>query len=339
MIFFLLQQIRTYRILRVEKSFKISLVSGLVHLYPPKHHKRAAPILEEVLTLDPRNVHALMSRGYVLKAAQKWDEAAQAFLSVAEQLTGDVDIGLAAQEEHAWCLAEQGEIEVATEELQAVLDSLEVLKGIGVRKAKVWWRLGVCYWRLGGAKFMRDIKETKQLMVCAGENVEKAYRHFITALKRSPSFAPAFTSLGIYYLEGASPPDTTRATKCFQKAFELDAREVDAAQRLAHAFADEMEWDLVKVVAQRVIEGEGGLGGGLSDPEATALARYRPTNAWAWKSLGVVELVRHPWSYPTLTYPPFRLVITTQPQFTRSKSRYDRMKPMQSYGSGSEKLT
>lgn len=131
----------------------------------------------------------------------------------------------------------------------------------------------------------------RRLTSCEGDNADKAYRHFIASLKCSPSFAPAFTSLGIYYLEGLSPPDTTRATKCFQKAFELDAREVDAAQRLAHAFAEEREWDLVNVVAQRVIEGEGGLGGGLSDPQATALARYKPTNAWAWKALGVVELV------------------------------------------------
>ena len=117
-----------------------------------------------------------------------------------------------------------------------------------------------------------------------------AYRQFIASLKYSPNFAPAFTSLGIYYLEGISPPDTNRSTKCFQKAFELDAREVDAAQRLANAFAEDREWDLVQVIAQRVIEGEGGLGGGLSDSQV-ALARFKPTNAWAWKAVGVVELV------------------------------------------------
>lgn len=108
-------------------------------------------------------------------------------------------------------------------------------------------------------------------------------------MKRLPAFAPAFTSLGIYYTEYADPPDPTRASKCFQKAFELDPREAEAARRLADGFADEREWDLVEVVARRTIEGEGGLEGGL---DTTAASRFQPLNAWAWKAVGIVELVR-----------------------------------------------
>lgn len=114
---------------------------------------------------------------------------------------------------------------------------------------------------------------------------DEAYRNFITALKRLPTFAPAFTALGVYYSEFATPADPHRASKCFQKAFELDAREGDAARRLAEGFADERDWDLVEVVARRTIEGEGG-------HADAAAARSLPTNAWAWKALGVVELVR-----------------------------------------------
>jgi superkiller protein 3 len=86
-----------------------------------------------------------------------------------------------------------------------------------------------------------------------------------------------------------TPRDPTRASKCFQKAFELDAREGDAARRLADGFADEREWDLVEVVARRTIEGEGGLDAGLKSEGA---GRFLPNNAWAWKAVGVVELVR-----------------------------------------------
>ena len=121
------------------------------------------------------------------------------------------------------------------------------------------------------------------------DHKEEAYKRFITALKRSSTFAPAFTSLGIYYADFLSPPDPDRASKCFQKAFELDPREGDAARRLAEGFAEEGEWDLVDVVARRTIEGEGGLEDG---PEVKASRRYLPLNAWAWKALGAVELVR-----------------------------------------------
>ena len=91
----------------------------------------------------------------------------------------------------------------------------------------------------------------------------------------------------MYYIEVADPPDPNRASKCFQKAFELDATQADAARRLAESFAEEREWDLVEVVARRTIEGEGG-------NEKTA-SKHLPINSWAWKALGVVELVGSPW--------------------------------------------
>jgi len=87
----------------------------------------------------------------------------------------------------------------------------------------------------------------------------------------------------VHYLEAASPPDPNRASKCFQKAFELDATQADAARRLAESFAEESEWDLVEVVARRTIEGEGG--------NEQAASKHLPINSWAWKALGVVELV------------------------------------------------
>ena len=90
----------------------------------------------------------------------------------------------------------------------------------------------------------------------------------------------------MYYLEAAIPPDPNRASKCFQKAFELDATEADAARRLAESFAEEREWDLVEVVARRTIEGEGG--------NEQITSKYLPVNSWAWKALGVVELVGPP---------------------------------------------
>ena len=125
----------------------------------------------------------------------------------------------------------------------------------------------------------------------SGPNIQDAYKYFINALKQDAEFAPAFTSLGIYYLEHSSPPDHIRSSKCFQKAFELDARETVAARRLAEGFANDREWDLVEVVAQRTIDGEGGLTAGLKKSELEATSRYLPTNSWAWKAVGVVKFV------------------------------------------------
>jgi superkiller protein 3 len=134
---------------------------------------------------------------------------------------------------------------------------------------------------------MSPINRVMSLKRFEAEHREEAYKYFITSLKHYSSFAPAFTSLGIYYSEAATPPDPIRASKCFQKAFELDAREGDAARRLAEGFAEEREWDIVDVVANRAIEGEGG----FEDSQEVIAGRYLPVNAWAWKASGVVHLV------------------------------------------------
>src|SRR5258707_14238922 len=136
----------------------------------------------------------------------------------------------------------------------------------------------------GGTQFVFTL--VRLLLLDDGSRKE-AYARFITALKRHSTFAPAYTSLGIYYSEFLSPPDPSRASKCFQKAVELDSREADAARRLAEGFADEREWDLVEVVARRTIEGEGGFEGS----QEIMAGRYLPVNAWAWKASGVVHLV------------------------------------------------
>jgi len=124
-----------------------------------------------------------------------------------------------------------------------------------------------------------------------GKSREEAYPYFINSLKQDPTFAPAFTFLGLYYTEVATPPDPVRASKCYQKAFEMDPRENMAARKLAEGFAEDREWDLVEVVARRVIDGEGGLDAGTKGSDSSA-TKFVPTNAWAWKAVGVIELVR-----------------------------------------------
>ena len=91
-----------------------------------------------------------MARGFILQAAKKWPEAAEVFLKVVDQLPEDSEDKLLAQEQHGWCLAESGEPEAATEELQAVLDRISIREGQELSKARVSWRLGVCLWRLRG---------------------------------------------------------------------------------------------------------------------------------------------------------------------------------------------
>ena len=96
-------------------------------------------------------------------------------------------------------------------------------------------------------------------------------------MKYNQNYAPAYTSLGFFYADVVN--DLSRAYKCFQKAFELDAGEADAAERLAEDFADTRQWELVEVVARRVLQA------------SRKRVSTRRELSWPHRALGVAELV------------------------------------------------
>ncbi|PWZ02562.1 hypothetical protein BCV70DRAFT_2683 [Testicularia cyperi] len=276
-----------------------TLLTALTHLHPPQHHARASRLADSVLRDNEIHIDALLAKAYIEQYAHRWQSAKQLFDKV-RAIVGDssqtdtsshryrVERTLSLTKapdqegwiESAWCDVHLGALDGARSEMEAILERIDPIAFQGADselRSKVWWRLGQCLWLKGG-EFQSDPSH--------------AFTAFITALKRNPAFAPAYTSLGLYYEDVLDPPDLNRASKCFQKAFELDARENVAARRLAEGFAEEREWDLVEVVARRTIEGEGGLEA-LSGAKAAAVQaarRHLSQNAWAWKAIGSVEI-------------------------------------------------
>lgn len=264
-------------------ALELDLATALVYLHPPQHHARALRLLDNVLSVH-QSIDALSCRSFVYQSAVRWQDARDLLANVTEMrydqdecaLSIFADPHLEARHEIAWCDINLGRLEIARAELDQVIALLEEKNDEAASdKAKAWWRLGRCLWQMGGD---------------ARNEPSQAFTCFVTSLKRNATYAPAFTSLGFYYLEVAEPPDAQRASKCFQKAFELDSRENEAARKLAEGFAEDREWDLVDVVARRTIEGEGGrdaLSGALSSQR-----RHITRNAWAWKAIGAVEIHR-----------------------------------------------
>jgi len=262
---------------------------SLVHLFPPKHHGQALPILREALSVSPNNIRCLFAHAYIFQTAADWIPAAEEFEKICA-LTDDLVDGLKAREERAWCHWQATHDEADIQTLRTILDRLDDLQERGQDAARCLWRIGRCHWDQEG-------KCRNQLCLwltsdnSLGKSREEAYPYFIKSLERDPTFAPAFTSLGLYYAEVAIPPDLVRASKCYQKAFEIDPRENVAARKLAEGFAEDREWDLVEVIAKRTIEGEGCLDVGTQESNSSA-SQFVPTNAWAWKAVGIIELVR-----------------------------------------------
>jgi superkiller protein 3 len=106
--------------------------------------------VDDVLDVDPSNILCLMGRGYILQHSKRWPEARELFERVAELLPDDLDDGLRAREEEAWCKLQMDEAEVAQEALKDVLVTLDSLEGRNEDKARCWWRYGRSHWALGG---------------------------------------------------------------------------------------------------------------------------------------------------------------------------------------------
>ena len=80
--------------------------------------------------------------------------------------------------------------------------------------------------------------------------------------------------------------------QCFQKAFELDEREDQAAKILASEFAITGDWDLVEVIARRVVQitSQGNSKSG-SERMLAVGTQESSKYAWAWKAIGAADLV------------------------------------------------
>lgn len=270
---------RGIKLPKVQTSLDAALGIALVPYYPPKHHARASRLLEGVLKTEPSDYEARFAVGQIHEVASDWNAAKESFQTLLD-LGGDDRQMVAAREELGWCLVNEGKLEEGRDVLESVVEMRDTHKEQDpksdepVARARAWWRLGQTEWMIGDE-----------------ESRSHAEEWFMASLRADASFAAAYTSLGICYAEAHAPPDHERALKCFQKAFELDATEAEAARRLAFGYADEDEWAQVRAIATRVMEGEGGVEGIAGGEVMNAKGRFAPKNGWAWKALGSTEMV------------------------------------------------
>ena len=243
-------------------AVNIILATALVQHQTPRNHGEARSLFDNILHRKPAAVSALIGVGMILEEEEDYRGAIE-FLSRAQKRTTDINV----RAETAWCKALGGNYETGLRELESCLLEIDVSNVRAKEmKAQILYRIGICLWNLDNSKAARKDR--------AG-----AYARFISSLQANLNYAPAYTSLGIYYADYGR--DKKRARKCFQKAFELSASEVEAAERLARSFADQGEWDLVEVVAQRVIESRN-----VRPPPGSK----RKGLSWPFAALGVVQL-------------------------------------------------
>ncbi|KAG9230261.1 putative Superkiller protein 3 [Amylocarpus encephaloides] len=239
------------------------LATGLVFYQSPKNHPVAKAIFNQLLEQNPASTPALIGIGLIYKEEEDYPAAIEFLGRALKRDASNTRI----QAEAAWVKALNGDFIAGKGDLERCVAKID---GKDLRSkdllAQCQYRLGVCVWNVDTSKSARKDRNG-------------AYSYFLAALKSNLNFAPAYTSLGIFYADYTK--DKKRSRKCFQKAFELSSSEVEAAERLARIFAEQKEWELVEVVAQRVV------GSGKVRP---APGSKKKGVSWPFSALGVAEL-------------------------------------------------
>ncbi|EPX73542.1 ski complex TPR repeat subunit Ski3 [Schizosaccharomyces octosporus yFS286] len=233
--------------------FSLFLAIGYSYYEVPRYILQAEELYKKVLAHVPNNYSALIGLAGVQMENEQYSDAAQTLENVLRENPEDPCLS-----QLSWCYYMLGDLDKAMEQVQTCL---QILQGNTKNKPA----LAEAYYRFG-------IYTTKSKI----ENYEeKSFAAFVSSLRCEPNFASTYTELGYYY---RNVHDISRAMKCFQKAFELEASQTDAAEELAKMFAEAEEWELVEVISRRVLS-----------TSQNDLKRKRKFN-WHHKSLGVFQL-------------------------------------------------
>lgn len=126
--------------------------------FPPKHHSRASRLLTGVIDSEPTNSEARFARAQIFETAGQWQEARDLFQSILDQGGDDRDM-VAAREEVAWCLVNEGKLTEGRDILEEVVEMRDSKweesgkEDEALPRARAWWRLGKTEWMIGGEQF------------------------------------------------------------------------------------------------------------------------------------------------------------------------------------------
>ncbi|KAK6378120.1 Superkiller protein 3 [Lithohypha guttulata] len=256
-------------------AVNLTLGRSLVVSQSPRHHPEARAIFENILSRKPQATDALIGIGLIYEEDEDYPEAVKFLARALERDADNLRIRL----EYAWCRALDGDLQGGLNELDDILHQLnEDKEADSSMKSEALYRIAYCKWHIDPSPKARKDKSG-------------SYRYLIDALKVNPSYPPAYTLLGFYFQHYTK--NKARARVAFQKAFELSTSELAAAEQLAQNFAVDQEWDLVELVAQRVVE---------SGKARPAPGSKKKAYSWPFAALGMVQMDRAQYSSSIVSF-------------------------------------
>lgn len=251
------------------------LANALISFQSPRHHPESKELFQDILLRKPLLTPALLGIGLIHEDDEDYEEAVKFLDQAAQRDPDNIRIKL----ELAWCRAQNGDLQAGQSGLQEVLSAIEAEKTKDLpMKSITLYRIAYCIWHLDPSPASRKDR--------AG-----AYKYLIESTKANKDYAPAYTLFGIYFQDYAK--NKKRARTALQKAFELSTSELEAAYRLASSFSKSEEWDLVELVAQRVV---------ASGKAKPAPGSKKKAHSWPYAALGVVQMNKQQYSHSIVSF-------------------------------------
>lgn len=256
-------------------SVNITLANALIPYQSPRYHPEAKSLFENILQRKPTATAPLLGVGLILEEDDDYNEAVKFLERALRRDPQNVRIQL----ERAWCHALDGDLSVGLAELDSVLTEVDAQKPANLAmKSETLYRIGYCKWYLDTSREARKDKNG-------------AYKYLINSIKANNEYAPPYTLLGVYFEDYGK--SKKRARVAFQKAFELSTSEIEAAERLAKNFAMNREWELVELVARRVID---------SGKARPAPGSKKKAYSWPYAAVGIVEMSQQQYAKSIVAY-------------------------------------
>lgn len=221
-------------LLNSKREFTLSLATSYIYFEAPKNHNVALELFNKLLSDDEENIKAKMGKGLIYIEKEQWQDATDLLGHVMNRYPNNYEL----VSQFGWCQLHLKKPDDAINRFTYVLNNIQ---GTDMKtlefKALNYWRISKCL------IYKQEYQNCKV--------IEEAYKQLVHAVKIFESFSPAYSTLG--YIYNNYFKDSSRAFKCYLKAFELDSNDQIAAKYMTEYYCNLGNWKSASTICKQLI--------------------------------------------------------------------------------------
>ncbi|KAL6940925.1 hypothetical protein ACO0OL_000039 [Hanseniaspora opuntiae] len=226
-----------YNMPNTKLSFSLDLALIYTYVDSPKYHSLAIKLYDQYINIDPNNLRAKYGKAMILIERDSYDEAA---LIITEYLEQNPE-SLNALERLSYC-------ELKLNNYQLSLKYVDEIMKISARDGNPLDTEFECQ-----VRYQQSLMYLERFKIEEHEDdLDLAYETLIKCIKINEYHWKSYQQLGILYSEYIL--DSSRAFKCFWKAFFLFNGDILSAHYIVKSLCDKQEWKIAASVCKDLID-------------------------------------------------------------------------------------